>query len=420
LKKVKELEAQNETRIQQSQADTVEEAFVAPQERAKFKEKEDQLEAQVETLQYEKRQLEDQVHQLPSNEGLASLQENIGQLEAQVQALQYEKTMLEDQISQLPSIDAFKSLQVINDELTSESTKLHDKLFQKNILCEEVSTMKEANSGLTEKLGALEFSLETKETELSQNNDKLGALEFSLETKVTELSQINEKLSALEFSLETKETELSQKNSEIEALHLVEASVAFPHEQQQQQQLQAVLSAFDVDTSKGWGGMEEDVLQGEASATLDNAVMELEAEISDLKQKVRTEQEEKAKLNDDLTAAKMKPSRDDYNSMVAANEDLKIKLASIEMELEANKILLNSASNEKTVNEASLNEESKQEWDREKRQLIEKLAAMRKKAKVQIHIYDVALQLFERTRRRKLRSNFRRSGSEFIILLMHL
>jgi chromosome segregation ATPase len=417
---VKELEAQNETRIQQSQADTVEEAFVAPQERAKFKEKEDQLEAQVETLQYEKRQLEDQVHQLPSNEGLASLQENIGQLEAQVQALQYEKTMLEDQISQLPSIDAFKSLQVINDELTSESTKLHDKLFQKNILCEEVSTMKEANSGLTEKLGALEFSLETKETELSQNNDKLGALEFSLETKVTELSQINEKLSALEFSLETKETELSQKNSEIEALHLVEASVAFPHEQQQQQQLQAVLSAFDVDTSKGWGGMEEDVLQGEASATLDNAVLELEAEISDLKQKVRTEQEEKAKLNDDLTAAKMKPSRDDYNSMVAANEDLKIKLASIEMELEANKILLNSASNEKTVNEASLNEESKQEWDREKRQLIEKLAAMRKKAKVQIHIYDVALQLFERTRRRKLRSNFRRSGSEFIILLMHL
>jgi chromosome segregation ATPase len=328
--------------------------------------------------------------------------------------------MLEDQISQLPSIDAFKSLQVINDELTSESTKLHDKLFQKNILCEEVSTMKEANSGLTEKLGALEFSLETKETELSQNNDKLGALEFSLETKVTELSQINEKLSALEFSLETKETELSQKNSEIEALHLVEASVAFPHEQQQQQQLQAVLSAFDVDTSKGWGGMEEDVLQGEASATLDNAVLELEAEISDLKQKVRTEQEEKAKLNDDLTAAKMKPSRDDYNSMVAANEDLKIKLANIEMELKTNKILLNSGSNEKTVNEASLNEESKQEWDREKRQLIEKLAAMRKKAKVQIHIYDVALQLFERTRRRKLRSNFRRSGSEFIILLMHL
>jgi hypothetical protein len=29
-------------------------------------------------------------------------------------------------------------------------------------------------------------------------------------------------------------------------------------------------------------------------------------------------------------------------------------------------------------------------------------------------------KLFERTRRRKLRSNFRRSGSEFIILQMHL
>jgi chromosome segregation ATPase len=172
-----------------------------------------------------------------------------------------------------------------------------------NILYEEVSTLKEANSGLTEKLGDLEFSLETKETELSQVNERLSALEFSQETKETELSQVNEKLSALEFILETKETELSQKNSEIEALCLAEARV---QQHQQQQQQQAVLSAFDVDTSKGWGGMEEDVLQGEASAPLDNAVLELEAEISDLKQKVRTEQEEKAKLNDDLTAAKIK------------------------------------------------------------------------------------------------------------------
>jgi hypothetical protein len=156
----------------------------------------DQFEAQVKTLQNEKRLLEDQVSQLPTNEGLASLQATICQLETQVQALQYEKSLLEDQISQLPSIDAFKSLQIINEDAK---------------------------------------------------------------------------------------------------------------------------------------------LQGQ--------------------------------------------SKDDYNSMVEANEDLKIKLNSIGIELEASKVLFSSATDEK---QATLYEESKQKWDKEKGQLIEKLAAMRNKAKVSL------------------------------------
>ena len=66
---------------------------------------------------------------------------------------------------------------------------------------------------------------------------------------------------------------------------------------------------------KGWGEPEEDVLQGLESAgqPSDNnaeVVLQLEGEISDLRQKIRSEQEEKAKLeaklNEELNAAKVK------------------------------------------------------------------------------------------------------------------
>lgn len=66
---------------------------------------------------------------------------------------------------------------------------------------------------------------------------------------------------------------------------------------------------------KGWGEPEEDVLQGLESAgqpSENNAevVLQLEAEISDLRQKIRSEQGEKAKLeaklNEELNAAKVK------------------------------------------------------------------------------------------------------------------
>ena len=66
---------------------------------------------------------------------------------------------------------------------------------------------------------------------------------------------------------------------------------------------------------KGWGEPEEDVLQGLESTgqPSDNnaeVVLQLEAEISDLRQKIRSEQEEKAKLeaklNEELNAAKVK------------------------------------------------------------------------------------------------------------------
>ena len=66
---------------------------------------------------------------------------------------------------------------------------------------------------------------------------------------------------------------------------------------------------------KGWGEPEEDVLLGLESAgqPSDNnaeVVLQLEGEISDLRQNIRSEQEEKAKLeaklNEELNAAKVK------------------------------------------------------------------------------------------------------------------
>ena len=65
------------------------------------------------------------------------------------------------------------------------------------------------------------------------------------------------------------------------------------------------------DDSKGWGGLEEDVLVGqEATEGLsdNNAeiILQLETEISELRQKIRAEQADKVKLNEELNAAKVK------------------------------------------------------------------------------------------------------------------
>jgi hypothetical protein len=75
----------------------------------------------------------------------------------------------------------------------------------------------------------------------------------------------------------------------------------------------------------------------------------------------------------------------EIQSKMDENDILKQNINALQDELEASKILLSCASNEKMENEAiqaSLHEKLKQEWDEETKQITEKLAAMRNKAKV--------------------------------------
>ena len=64
-------------------------------------------------------------------------------------------------------------------------------------------------------------------------------------------------------------------------------------------------SGSTFDDSPAWGAPEDEVL---LTSSDDNnaALLALEAEISELKQKIRADSEEKAKLNEDITAAKVK------------------------------------------------------------------------------------------------------------------
>ena len=64
------------------------------------------------------------------------------------------------------------------------------------------------------------------------------------------------------------------------------------------------LGQTNFDDSPAWGAPEDEVLL--TSSDNNNALLELEAEISELKQKIRGDQEEKAKLNEDINAAKVK------------------------------------------------------------------------------------------------------------------
>merc|ERR1712008_342491 len=109
-------------------------------------------------------------------------------------------------------------------------------------------------------------------------------------------------IKALEQELENKEKELLAQVQEPKPPTVTEGETV------------VVSEAFDADL-KGWGEPEEDVLQGLESAgqPSDNnaeVVLQLEAEISDLRQKIRSEQGEKAKLeaklNEELNAAKVK------------------------------------------------------------------------------------------------------------------
>ena len=119
---------------------------------------------------------------------------------------------------------------------------------------------------------------------------------------MTDLKTANENLNEIftttQAALQEKISELNDKNIEIEnfvKLKNQNESVINP----------SPPPAFDND-SKGWDAPEDEVLLGQSDQPDDNAVLELEAEISELKQKLRTSEEAKTALNDELTAAKVK------------------------------------------------------------------------------------------------------------------
>ena len=120
---------------------------------------------------------------------------------------------------------------------------------------------------------------------------------------MTDLKTANENLNEIftttQAALQEKISELNDKNIEIENF------VKLKNQNESVINPSPPSPAFDND-SKGWDAPEDEVLLGQSDQPDDNAVLELEAEISELKQKLRTSEEAKTALNDELTAAKVK------------------------------------------------------------------------------------------------------------------
>ncbi len=289
-----------------------------------------QAQDELENQKAEVERLQKAVEEIPestepkviSDDAIAS--EDMSELKSQLEAT---KTELEQSKGFLHDWNSWaeKKNEEYNTLLAaySQYVEAHDKLAA------EATELKEASADLTEQLAKTSEALEAKEKELD-------------EVKNSQQPQVQEEV--------VKQATTTTTTTTTTTASLFEDS-----------------SSTD---NKGWS-MEEDLFQttadSEAPDDNSNAVLELEAEISDLKARLRQEAEEKAKLNEELTAAKVKHGK------------LTMKVKQLTKDLNSRKSMSPAASS--TTSDDSLDKAIMDEMG-ERAKRAEKEAADLKKEKV--------------------------------------
>ena len=292
-----------------------------------------ELQAQIDQHVQEKSNMVLQLNQLQNSE--PSVQEfeasgsNVNELHDQINQLIQEKLNLEFQLSQCQSSES--KVQEFQQELENKNKEIVElkneisQLNSKEIQNEEEINVKQAeienlaaesnNKCSNEDIEKLKAEIEQQKSVLNEWNNwgQAKADEYNqllsaynqyvesynkLSEEITDLKTANENLNEIftttQTSLQEKTTELNEKNAEIERLKQCDTN-------------NPVISAFDdsLTEKSGWGAPEDEIILGQSNPD-DNAVLELEAEISELKQKLRSSEEDKIALNEEINAAKVK------------------------------------------------------------------------------------------------------------------
>ena len=258
------------------------------------------------------------------NTWAADKTQEINQLKSDKEELQKSLEVIEAELEESKT-----QLKKVNDEVKTEEpldNKLKEEVEQQRKVLEDWNAWAlqktEEYNQLLEAYNQYVVSYQTLETEI----ERLKGANADLEAKVTEgdddqknpadASKDNNTLAYQEEieRLKNEITGLAQKMT-IPNQAFVETQAQLDNKalESEIERLKAenveltekISGSSNFDDSPAWGAPEDEVLltSSDNNAT---ALLELEAEISELKQKIRGEQEEKVKLNEDINAAKVK------------------------------------------------------------------------------------------------------------------
>lgn len=258
------------------------------------------------------------------NTWAADKTQEINQLKSDKEELQKSLEVIEAELEESKT-----QLKKVNDEVKTEEpldNKLKEEVEQQRKVLEDWNAWAlqktEEYNQLLEAYNQYVVSYQTLETEI----ERLKGANADLEAKVTEgdddqknpadASKDNNTLAYQEEieRLKNEITGLAQKMT-IPNQAFVETQAQLDNKalESEIERLKAenveltekISGPSNFDDSPAWGAPEDEVLltSSDNNAT---ALLELEAEISELKQKIRGEQEEKVKLNEDINAAKVK------------------------------------------------------------------------------------------------------------------
>ena len=159
----------------------------------------------------------------------------------------------------------------------------------------ELSNLKESNNSLEEEIRKIKDNLEQKESELntiksSSSNDE--HLKNVLEGKQIEIDAMEQMTRELQSTISNLQEQV--RNNSLLEEKTQSSSVAETK----------VLEA-EPEATEGWGADDEVVVQADAGDN-NETVLQLEGEISDLRHKLRTSEDAKESLQEELNAAKIK------------------------------------------------------------------------------------------------------------------
>ena len=207
---------------------------------------------------------------------------------------QFEETKLELQTCQQYLQDWHKWSENRNEEYNNLSKAYSETEEAFKIQSLELSALKESNSSLQEEIIKIKENLERKENDLKERqavNTEDGVLRNTLEAKQIEIDAVqhlNQELQNTVTRLQEQarsqaiSQECIQSTSNVEGMDIVIA-----------------------EGEDGWGADDEVLVQSTANETSET-VLQLEGEISDLRHKLRTTEEAKNGLQEELNAAKIK------------------------------------------------------------------------------------------------------------------
>ena len=158
----------------------------------------------------------------------------------------------------------------------------------------EIERLKGANADLEAKVTEGDDD-QKNPADASKDNNNL-AYQEEIERLKNEITGLAQKMTIPNQAFVETQAQLDNKALESEIERLKAENVELTEK---------LSGSSNFDDSPAWGAPEDEVLltSSDNNAT---ALLELEAEISELKQKIRGEQEEKVKLNEDINAAKVK------------------------------------------------------------------------------------------------------------------